>query len=579
MSPLTLNTTVPRTSVIGGKLFEPVMTHHHDERSGAGVWSRPDTPVLVFSDSLWAKPFTYHNGRLGGGKPVQLIFWGDWWLHQRGIERRQLIESRTQALLQSAFFNELLQYHVDQPPVWRGSMTVTNPDPPESTDPDTAMEALRKMIDKQVSDDRLPDPDDERIIAIVLMPEAFTATGGVLGAHGPAYYWDFWPLDEDNYWAGWVEQPDTNHIDDVMVTLSHELVEILTDAELDGWHTDPYDRSRGEIADIGASSLVNADGLSETVQQSAWVNDVKVTSYWSNRHNACVVPIDRDYGALLTYQISETRRSLADEGTFRPSAADRAACPEVPACCIEDRDYRWAEYDVTETAHIELQHTRYRTPSASWSINGQVVSFGEDTLDLTVDIDEFNGLNTVATTKRIHVDYVAHSRYLDLTVKGARGNFDLHVGCSVRDLSINGNLTTNVIAAPEVMVGFVCAVIELEQSYLDQIEHCLTAMLHRYTERRVPTGRTLHRDPINYDPNIEDAILPAYARIAQYRQARRLRSLIPAANYLLGPEAARLFIERAIDRVPAMSGAMQRLASHPGVYTSAAASATPVPLL
>jgi hypothetical protein len=128
----------------------------------------------------------------------------------------------------------------------------------------------------------------------------------------------------------------------------------------------------------------------------------------------------------------------------------------------------------------------------------------------------------------------------------------------VRDIAFIGNTKIEPVATPELMIGFVCAVIEVEKSYLDRVEACLRAMLRRYTELRVPTGRKLRRDPINYDPQIEDVVLPAYARVSQYRQLRMVRNLVYAANHLLDARDARPFIDNLIANVPALSGAMQR---------------------
>ena len=91
-----------------------------------------------------------------------------------------------------------------------------------------------------------------------------------------------------------------------MRTATHELVELFSDPEADGWYADPI--SSGEIGDLAVSG---------TTKQSAFVNGAKVTAYWSNRHNATVIPIDRDYRARLVGTVSPAFTG-SEHGKFRP---------------------------------------------------------------------------------------------------------------------------------------------------------------------------------------------------------------------------------------------------------------------
>ncbi|MGW5751438.1 hypothetical protein [Nocardia rhamnosiphila] len=547
----------PRLSVITPKwkFYLPVMTYHHDEHEFSGIWQHPDVPALIFADSDFRGPFTYHNGPVGGvGTPIQLIFWGSWWTSGDGAQRQGMVEARTRALLDSHYFDELGQYYIAQKPVWRGSTIVTSPGAPGAVSSRDAMEAVLDLIDDLIDDDVFPDPDDgPRIGFIVLMPPGF-ATTDFDGAHRHDYDWDF-PFDEDNYWAGWcryydalVENPET-----MMQTVAHEIVEMITDPEFDGWHTDIAGDDTGrEIADIALS-----DG--GMVWQTAWVNGVNVQGYWSNKHNACIIPIDRDYGARLSGSVTEQSRSLAGSGLFRPELSDSAACStKLPECCIDDRDYVWGVYFVTEKATVHLSTERYVSPIATWFVNGQQLT-GAGSLLLTVDMDRFSGRDVVAATSvQVNVQYVTSNTSLQITAISPGGNFDLTVSCTVRDDSITGNVTTDVIASPHVTVGIVGAVLEVEQAYVDQLSACFTAMLRRYTELHTPSGKPRRGDPINYDPGLDLAVLPAYARVRQYEQAREAVKLIRAANQLLDAESARGFIDNLLAGIPAVAAALKR---------------------
>ena len=553
----------PRLSVIiPDGVFDPtpVMTYHFDDRTFGGIWSRPNVSALVFADSLMvtpAPPFPFRNGPVGGiSTPVQLVFWGSWWTTGAGAARAQMVQSWTQALLNSHYFDELTQYFIASPPIWRGSTFVTAPEAPGLITGGRVYDAVTDLINDLIADDVFPEPDDgPRIAFIVCMPEGFQPTDG--SDEGHTYGFSS-ILDEDRFW--WarcdaaVEDPEN-----MMPVIADHLVEMLTDPEFDGWiidvENDPH-RTFVEINDV-ALSTVSGGGQ---VRQTAWVNDVKVPAYWSNRHGACVIPIDHDYSARLFGTVVETSRTPRQQGTFRPEPSDSAACGTAfPECCMEDRDYAYAVYEVTETAHIDLETQRYRDPTAAWTINGKAVS-GSGTLTLALNVDVLNGRDTITTTSSVDLAYEAQNSSLEITAANAFGNFDVTVGCSVTDSSITGNVATNVVATPSVTVGIVGAVYEVEQSYVDQRAACLLAMLRRYGELHQRNDDPFHRDPLNYDPGISEVVLPAYARVTQYQQVRQAIKLVAAADHLLEPEAARAFIDNLTASIPALVGGKNRLA-------------------
>ena len=150
-----------------------------------------------------------------------------------------------------------------------------------------------------------PDPDDEQIAQMVFMPKGFTQTIGANGAHTFDYDYEF-PFDKDYYWVAWVRWFDDipgETREDVIRTATHELVELFSDPEGDGWFASPS--SSGEIGDLA---------VSPGTKQSAFVNGAEVSAYWSNRHNATVIPIDRDYKARLIGTVSATH-SETEHGT------------------------------------------------------------------------------------------------------------------------------------------------------------------------------------------------------------------------------------------------------------------------
>jgi hypothetical protein len=518
----------------------------HEERSVQGVWSKPNVPVLIFADHMLPGPsVTFHDGAIGTGLPVQLIFWGSWWNSQDGAQRASLIIDRTRAVINSEYFSELEQYGIARP-TWRGSITVSEPGPPSAFKSIDDEAAVWDLIDDLIDDDVFPDPDDGRIAFVVLMPQGFTETIGNDGAHYFDDDYDF-PFDEDKSWVAWVRYFDRakgEDPEDTIEIVTHELVEMFTDPELEGWYTQTP--QTGEISDAGRSA--------GNLIQTAWVNGARVASYWSNRHSATVIPIDRDYAAQLKGVTSEEGRKVIRSGTFRPEPSDSAACETIPQCCMKDREYSWTLHGFDEVARIRLATTRYREPKTAWKIEGFPVT-GAGNVSFTLLTEVFSGRKAEARRQLVKVTYKATDDLLEIHVAGSECNFDLNVSCSVTDASIQGNVRTNVIAVPSVVVGFVGVQIALDPEYTRQRTACFAAMVAQYNKN----FKRLDEVPGPGDPVNQDMIaqLPAYARIEQYRMAREALMLSRMAKALLPAKDARDYAMSLVDAIPAVARAVQ----------------------
>jgi hypothetical protein len=442
----------------------PTFTLAHQERSFSGIWNHPDVPLLVFRNNALPGPkATFHGGRLGSGWPVQLLLWGDWWLTPAGAARGALVIARTRAMIDSPYFSELSQYGIS-PPAWRGATVITEPGPPAGFTSDTG-EQILDLVNDLVDDNVSPSPEDEPIAFVVLMPGGFSRKpGDPNGAHTYTAYYEF-PFSKDYYWAAWVRSFDPANGDDpedTARTISHEIVEMLSDPDTGaGWYAGPVET--GEISDAG----VEADGT----KQAAWVNGAHVQSYWSNRHGATVIPIDRDYRARLVGTTKELARRTVDKGSFRPSVSDNALCGQSPACCINDRDYVWTVAGFDEKAHIRVMTERYRAPKSSWMLEGILIN-GTGSISLNLLVQGFLGREPVMNRQSITLQYDARDTVLELTALGTGLNFDVRVACNVRDTSIVGALTVDVISQPSVVIGFVGAEVALDADYLSQREAC-----------------------------------------------------------------------------------------------------------
>ncbi|MEO8411855.1 MAG: hypothetical protein ABI478_14905, partial [Propionivibrio sp.] len=276
----------------------------------------------------------------------------------------------------------------------------------------------------------------------------------------------------------------------------------------------------------------------------------RVQSYWSNRHSATVIPIDRDYAAQLKGVTSEESRRVIRSGTFRPAPSDSAACGRVPECCMEDRDYTWTLHGFDEMARIRLETRRYCEPKPAWKIEGVAVA-GNGELSLMLLTEVFSGRKAEAKRQLVNIAYKATDERLEIHVAGSECNFDLNVSCSVIDASIKGNVKTNVIAQPAVVIGFVGAAMVLDPAYNRQRTACFAALVAQYN---VDFDR-LSKVPGPGDPIDERVIaqLPAYARIERYRQSREALMLLRMANAILPAENAGVFARSLVDTIPVVA--------------------------
>jgi hypothetical protein len=533
-------------------LINPVMTFHHDDQNFSGASVRANVSTLVFADNTAAgRPFTHRGGPIGVGTPVQLIFWGDWWQTPAGQERSGWVESSTRALLSSRYFEELVQY-LGTPPAFRGSTFVVSPDPPGHVLTGIAAQAVEDLIDELIEQDEYPDPDDgPRIAFIACMPPGFDFDGDSFHVSDRQYDP---PFDVDMVWYGFIRHYDENteNVDNMMLEIGKLILGITTDPEGDGWR---FANSSYYVVEADDVAVSNVNG--RAVAQTGYINGVKAKAYWSSRHNATVLPVDTDYSAWLAGTVVEYARRELSEGTFRPDPSDSAACStQLPECCMDDHDYVWKVFGADETATVELHTRRFHTPVATWTINGQPVS---DAGAVTVDVmmDRYEDRNTVSVQASVTLEFTSTPTSLTITTFEADGNFDVVVGCSVVDAAITGNVTNNVVVTPTVAVGFIGAVLEVEQDYVDQRAACYRAMLRKDIELKIPVGPE-DTQGIDFDPVIDELAFPAFARHSGSLQIQLAKKLMRVAQALLEPELAAEFSGNLVATTPGLSGAIYR---------------------
>lgn len=541
-------------TIINQNLVESFTTYFLSERRIEGSWSHPTVDTLVFAEhSLPGFSVSNHGGPVGSGMPVELLFWGSWWTTAEGAARQNLYSTRVQQVLASTYFAELVQYGIAKPH-WRGARVVLQPGPPMSFTSNDDVQAVPDLIDDLIDDDVYPDPDDEKIAFVVFMPKGFTQSINANGSHTKDYDYEF-PFDKDWYWVAWVrafEDAGTDTQEMAIRTFSHELVEMLSDPELDAWYAGQP--QTGEIGDAGADK----DGT----KQAAWVNGAMVQAYWSNQFGATVIPIDRDYRARLVGTVKLDRRDEI-HGTFVPDAQESRLCELLPQCCIAERDYPYTVTFRDETFKLHVETERYREPTIAWTVAGTPVT-SSGMLSLSVGAGTFNGHKAVFDTRTVNVLATLVGNELTLRTVGTQANFDLTVRASITDASIKGKVKTNVIATPAFDVGFVGAELTVDPEYGRQKAECEKAAIKMFKKANMRKFQPRRiGDPIEFGPAVLSSV-PAYARLHQYERARRAVEFSQMAYAVLPSDVAAALTSSLLADVPALQGAIAMQArTHP----------------
>jgi hypothetical protein len=373
----------------------------------------PTQTLLRFDQHKTPTDLTFHGGAIAPALPIQLLFWGEFW-RSLGAQQRSDIEARAQELLAGPYTSALDQYGITRP-FYRGSLIVLSPAPP--TDPFDGGD-INSMIWDLINTGVFPEPDEPggRNGYFVMMPPATSMKNPGGGAHTSRFHYEF-PADVDWVWAGWSNYNQS--VDTMTATFSHELVELLTDPEMDGWYNDTLDHNEGEIAD-----LCQPGGNWET----AFVGDVNVMAYWSARDQACVIPTHtlrvRVDGLI---SVDDTRPDGEGDQEY-PFGQNRPLCALLPACCFKG-PYHWRRTQVLETATLEATTSGYHAPTLVWAVNDQNVS-GQGKISVSVDVTRDTPTGPVTANETFDLSYAVADKYVQLGNDSVVGNFDIVVSAT-----------------------------------------------------------------------------------------------------------------------------------------------------
>jgi hypothetical protein len=175
--------------------------------------------------------------------------------------------------IQSVYLLGLQQYGIQAKAGLTGqSIIVTSPEPPNPFTTNNVGNKIWDLIDAGA----YPEPEDAAYpnFYIVVMPPGVVPTNNnINGAHSSASDYDFLQGTESLAFA-WVR---FGTLDQITFTLSHELVEAMTDPYGNAVQVNPRNsQSWNELGDVGASS--------------GRINGILVSSYFSAKAGACIIP-------------------------------------------------------------------------------------------------------------------------------------------------------------------------------------------------------------------------------------------------------------------------------------------------
>jgi hypothetical protein len=469
-----------------------------------GPATTPRSATLRYTRSKANTALGFRGGALAPGVPVQLLFWGSFWLGP-GAAQRHALESHVKQLLTSPYFDALDQYGLT-PPVFAASRVVTDPKP--RTLPDTFNGGhISGLVWDLIDNGVFPEPDEGgRNAYYVMMPPNTLYEDGA-GAHTSRFHLE--PVaDIDWAWVAWSNYSgDTGNM---TATFSHEMVELMTDPEPGGgYYARNADHEGNEIADLCQP---------DDIWQTAYVGDVKVMAYWSRRDDACIIPTFpfkvRVDGTIRTDSIREV-----DSGNQAyPLGNHPPLCLLFPECCFAG-PYAWKRQLFSETVSLEASLTGYHTPTLSWSVNGRTVTAGGD-LPVEATVTRLDPGGTTVDDETVHLQVVLAGNRLRLTNTNLL-NVDLVVTAVVDETSASGALGAK--RAASVTVPFHGVVLDWDEQFAKDKAACQSS-----TDRLIGIGKKEEvgrPGPLNPGPMHEDdqrylAGVPSWASEGNWREAR-----------------------------------------------------------
>jgi Ca2+-binding RTX toxin-like protein len=258
------------------------------------------TPAAVFLPHFGPDADAGDGGNRLNSPYVYLIFWGSYW-QGNGSPTASDIETQTQGMIDSGYFNLLTQYGTDGHPIYGGAV-FDGSDPSDGFSKDD----IKRVFNNQIDNGALPEsdgtPNGNLPIYVVVTPPNRSSNENASGFHDRDSDFDF-PFDFDEMpyaWVGGFGSNSQTQLDSYMSTLSHEIAEAMTDPGVgDGYLVsqpgNPFDNSTDEIGDFEPGGHTYGYRLN---------NGVEVQPIWSRADGAFVADDGNAQRVVLTPRYS-----------------------------------------------------------------------------------------------------------------------------------------------------------------------------------------------------------------------------------------------------------------------------------
>lgn len=247
--------------------------------------------------------------------------------------------------------------------------------------------------------------------------------------------------DNTRFEYAWITTT-TLTLGDITRTLSHELVEGITDPFNTGWEqTSPSPgENLGQIADV-----CNQPGI---------VNGVAVVAYWSVQRGACVIPTTSTRQLSLSYTLDKHEPH---------DGPPRTGCMDLPLICGGWQCFSFVERTYQNQITVHADFSGYESPEVDYTINGQQVPFMQGDIEVEATWDEprsnplFPDLNLRPATAHLRTLRLSPAGPLTIFVGPNEGNTaPLHVVATVQEVfddpNVGGEGTTRRTAYTDIDV-------------------------------------------------------------------------------------------------------------------------------
>lgn len=235
---------------------------------------------------------------------------------------------------------------------------------------DTVFGYLNYLVEHDMIDN--VDDNHELIVLVFLdpsvpVPSIMDLAGKVTPVSGANTSIEHFEFADDNTrfeWA-WITT-SSNQLSSVTATLSHELVESITDPFDSGWHqtSPPAGPNAGQIGDV--------------CNEVAIVDGVTVSAYWSRADGACVVTTAGTRRVSLTKTVTKHE---PHDGPSQQGFVDLGS----PLCAAGLFGY--FERTFANELTIDAKIDGYESPHVDWTIDGQAVSILQGAVDVAASWD------------------------------------------------------------------------------------------------------------------------------------------------------------------------------------------------